>query len=154
MSNHIWIQGHDVIPFRAWGRKEFPNSRDGMVIVDIDVAIRRYGQRYSLDDEGDLMIIETKEKFLDGSMGKVKGGMRRILKFIQGAFKTSEYSDRWRGVHLLEINYTEEIPICEKCEQPIMTEDEAYNIFLSAKLSYDKKLITHRELKILLEHAL
>jgi hypothetical protein len=46
-------------PFREWGRREL--GKAGVVFVDVDNVVRRYGPRFGLDDKGDAMLIETKE---------------------------------------------------------------------------------------------
>jgi len=51
-------ESYGLDPFREWGRREL--GRD-IVIADLDVAIRRYGPRFGLDSDGDLMLIEKKE---------------------------------------------------------------------------------------------
>ena len=47
-------------PFREWGRRELGLC---IVIADLDYAVRRYGERFGLDAEGDLMLIEKKERW-------------------------------------------------------------------------------------------
>ena len=45
-------------PFREWGRRELGKS---IVLIDLDIAVRRYGSRFGIDSEGDLMLVEKKE---------------------------------------------------------------------------------------------
>jgi len=150
MSEHVfrnpdWIR---ICPFRAWTRYVFPNASDGFVATDIDynrgidqidknVEIRRYGKNYKLDGLGDLMLIEIKE-----NQGKETGGEKRVYDFLDVGMKTGDLSNRWRGCHLLRIEYTD-----PKCEQTILTKEEALQLFLTAKLKWDHKDITHEELK-------
>lgn len=47
-------------PFREWGRRELGRN---VVLADIDVALRRYGERFGLSADGDLMLIEKKERW-------------------------------------------------------------------------------------------
>jgi len=51
-------ESYGLDPFREWGRREL--GRD-IVLVDLDIAIRRYGPRFGLDSDGDLMLVEKKE---------------------------------------------------------------------------------------------
>jgi len=51
-------ESYGLDPFREWGRRELGRS---IVLADLDIAIRRYGPRFGLDADGDLMIIEKKE---------------------------------------------------------------------------------------------
>ena len=49
---------YGIDPVREWMRRELGLN---IVIVDLDYAVRRYGTRFGLDSEGDLMLIEKKE---------------------------------------------------------------------------------------------
>jgi len=51
-------ESYGLDPFREWGRRELGR---GIVLADLDIAIRRYGPRFGLDSDGDLMLIEKKE---------------------------------------------------------------------------------------------
>ena len=73
MSDHKWRQGHGIDPAREWMRRNLPGSKEGMVLVDLDLAIRRYGKHYGLDGEGDLMLVEKKEY-----SGKLTWGQRHV----------------------------------------------------------------------------
>lgn len=49
---------YGIDPFREWGRRELGRE---IVLADLDIAVRRYGRRFGLDESGDLMLIEKKE---------------------------------------------------------------------------------------------
>ena len=44
--------------FREWGRRELGRN---IVLIDLDISVRRYGTRFGLSEDGDLMLIEKKE---------------------------------------------------------------------------------------------
>lgn len=48
-------------PFREWCRRELGET--GVVVVDVDNVVRRYGRRFMLDEAGDAMLIEKKEQW-------------------------------------------------------------------------------------------
>ena len=150
MSNHIWRQGYGIDPMREWMRRELPGSSDGhgsgIVLIDLDLAVRRYGAAYGLDSIGDLLLVEKKEY-----IGKVTPGEKRVYDWLDHAVKSSEYSLRWRGNHVLAVQYTSEPFFCKECHQPVESDDAAYLRFKSAKLILDGKEITHDELRKLLD---
>jgi hypothetical protein len=123
-------------------RRILPGPGEGMVIVDLDMAIRRYGSKYGLDSHGDLMLIEKKEY-----VGQLTPGQKRIYEWISNRMECKE----WRGWHILKVNYLEDVRMCDKCKQPIESPDEAYLRFLSATLKYDGRTITHDEMRRLIE---
>jgi hypothetical protein len=131
---------------REWMRRELPGSRDGMVLVDLDLAVRRYGDRYGLDAEGDLLLLEKKEY-----VGQLTPGERRVYDWVDKAIKTSRMITRWRGWNFLRIVYKEPPHICEQCKQPIENADQAYQRFLKATLYLGDNKITHDDLRLLLE---
>lgn len=147
MSNHRWRQGYGIDPFREWVRRELPGSSNGFVISDIDYGVRLYGDNFGLDEDGDLMLIEKKE-----FSGDVTIGQRRMFRWVKDAVKdeTGQYEKRFRGIHLIQVKYTEEIPCCESCGAPDMSRDDAYNLFMSAKLAWDRDSVTHEELRKIL----
>jgi hypothetical protein len=51
---------YGVDPVREWMRRELGGS---IVIIDADYAVRRYGKRFNLSADGDLMLIEKKERW-------------------------------------------------------------------------------------------
>ena len=51
---------YGIDPFREWGRRELGKN---IVLIDLDIAVRRYGDRFGLDSNGDLMLIEKKERW-------------------------------------------------------------------------------------------
>jgi hypothetical protein len=133
---------------REWMRRELPGSKDGMVIADLDLAVRRYGERYGLDAEGDLLLLEKKEY-----IGQLTLGEKRIYDWVDRAIKAGRMIARWRGWNLLRIAYKEQPCICEKCKQPIESADQAYERFSKATLYLGNKEITHDDLKLWLERA-
>lgn len=158
MSTHTFRNPHlrMIHPFRAWLRKIFPNASDGFVVGDVDlvcgqdglgehVLIRRYGENYKSDALGDLMITEIKE-----NIGRITGGQRHIYSWLNEAIKTGKLSKRWRGCHLLHIEYKKDSPICPTCKQVFITEEEACQLFEQAILEWDDQEITHEELKYVL----
>lgn len=149
MSGHKWRQGHGIDPLREWMRRDLPASSKGLVIIDMDVALRRYGRRYGLDALGDLMLIEKKEY-----IGRVTRGERHIYNWLNNAMLTSEYRERWRGIHLLEIVYSSPLENCPSCGQPIQSADQAYQRFVDASLVFDGGVINHDELRETLEARL
>jgi hypothetical protein len=144
MSNCTWRQKNDIDPMREWIRKELPGPGFGMVVEDIDVAIRRYGKNYGLDDYGDLMLIEKKEEH-----GRTTPGQVRVYNWINDYAKGA--ADRWRGWHLIKIEYTKDPTLCNHCGQPNETPESAYNRFVTARLFWNAKPISHNELKEILE---
>jgi hypothetical protein len=138
----VWRQRYNNDPFREWMRRDFPPASDGFVPIDIDNAIRCYGKKFGLDGDGDLLLIEKKEQ-----KGVMTPGEQRVYTWLDKALKSSVYADRWRGCHLLHIQYTQELAICSHCYQPITSDaDEAYARFMSAKLTYDGEVVTHDQL--------
>ena len=146
MSNHVWRQGYGIDPMREWMRRELPSSRDGLVLVDLDLAVRRYGNNYALDAVGDLLLLEKKEY-----VGQLTWGERFIYGWIDKAIKAGEMLARWRGWHVLKVLYKNEPCICEKCKQPIETPDQAYKRFSDATLYFDGIEISHADFKKRLE---
>jgi hypothetical protein len=146
MSTHVWRQGHGIDPMREWMRRELPGSKDGMVLVDLDLAVRRYGNRYGLDAEGDLLLLEKKEY-----IGQLTPGEKRVYDWIDKAIKASRMITRWRGWNLLKIVYRDTPRICDTCKQPIESPDQAYERFSKATLYLGDKEISHTDLKSLLE---
>lgn len=131
---------------REWMRRELPSAGEGMVISDLDVAIRRYGRKYGLDAEGDLRLLEKKEY-----TGQLTSGQMRVYNWIDRAIASSKMLSRWRGWSVLRVAYKDEPCICEKCKQPIETPDQAYDRFSKASLYLDGKEITHEDFKRWLE---
>ena len=113
-----------------------------MVLVDLDLAVRRYGPDFGLDADGDLMLIEKKEQG-----AKVRGGTKRVYQWIHNLLKKHE---KYRGTHIIEIYYNEEFPKCQHCKQPNMTADDAYELMRSASVKYDGKEISLDDLKCVL----
>lgn len=146
MSEHSWRQGFGIDPMREWMRRELPSARDGMVISDLDVAIRRYGQRYGLDAEGDLRLLEKKEY-----IGQLTQGQKRVYGWLDQAIASSKMLSRWRGWNVLRVAYKDEPHVCETCNQPIETPDQAYDRFSRASLYLDGKEITHEDFRKWLE---
>lgn len=155
MSEHIFRnpEFYKIEPLREWIRRMMPNASDGFVVIDLDynrgmddlgknVWIRRYGQRYDLDEQGDAMIISIKE-----NRGRQTGAEGWIYRFLDTGMKTGDMRKRWRGIHYLKIDYTEDFPICSMCKQSWLTEDKAFELFLTAKLKWDGEDISHEELK-------
>lgn len=146
MSDHVWRQGYGRDPMREWMRREFPGGKDGLVLVDLDLAVRRYGPKYDLDAEGDLMLIEKKEY-----AGKLTYAEGRVYGWIGKGIEGGVYEGRYRGFFLLRVVYRDEPDVCEHCHQPIENEEEAYKRFATARLFLDDKEITHDELRKLIE---
>lgn len=146
MSKHKWRQGYGIDPMREWIRRELPGSRKGMVVIDLDMAVRRYGPNYGLDSTGDLMLVEKKEY-----SGQLTGGERYVYGWISKAIENGDYGDRWRGTRLLRVMYTKKIPVCDECGQPKMSDDEAYDLFATAKIEWNNESIGHDQLKLFLE---
>lgn len=142
----VFRQGYAIDPFRAWGRKFLPRPAEGMVLIDADVYVRRYGPKFGLDGVGDLLGIEKKE-----FNGRIKEGEGFVYRFIDRAMKDGAPAGRWRGNHVLRIRYAEWWPICEHCEQPITTDETlAVRMFLGSSLEWDGKRIDHDELRLIL----
>lgn len=147
MSDETWRLGHGRDPMREAIRRDMPNSRDGVVFTDIDLAVRHFGPNYGLDSDGDLMVIECKTRGARLTKGK---GQDRVLCMLDEGMSTGQWGHRWLGVHLLSIEYQSEPRICETCEQPIESADEAYARFRNATLRWDGVEITYSEfLKIM-----
>lgn len=142
MSEHVWRQGHGIDPLREWMRRELPNASDGIVIIDADCAVRRYGPNYGLDSDGDLMLIEKKE-----ARGVLTHGEDRLYRWIDKAIASGEYKSRWRGNHILHIEYRQPCPVCLSCWQPIQDADTAYQRFSTADIRLDGKDISLEEFK-------
>ena len=142
-DNLVFRQGYAIDPFRAWARKYLPGPKDGMVLIDADVYVRRYGPSFGLDGSGDLMGIEKKE-----FGGQVTGGEGYVYRFIDRAMKGGAPDGRWRGNHILRVRYSEWWPMCEHCKQPITTNETfGVRLFLGATLEWDGNAITHEELR-------
>lgn len=144
-----WRQGHGIDPFREWGRRELPGPKDGkrsgLVWVDLDGAIRRYGPAFGLDDSGDLLLYEKKE-----NSGKLTYGEAFVYKWLAVAIASSEKAERWRGNHLIRVTYMVPPPTCHECGQPLMNADAAYDLFRTATLQLDDHEISHEELRAFL----
>lgn len=146
MSELIWRQGHGIDPLREWGRRDLPKPRDGFVWIDLDGAIRRYGNNFGLDPDGDLMLYEKKE--MSGTLTQEKA---RVYNWVDHGIETGDYAGRYRGSHVLRVVYPKDsIPKCDKCGAPMLTPDEAYAVFLLSKLFWDDKAVTHEELRAIL----
>lgn len=70
LGDELWIEResggkfnrpeeYGLNPLREWCRREL--GRTGVVVVDIDAVVRRYGDRFGLDAVGDQMLVEIKE---------------------------------------------------------------------------------------------
>jgi len=145
MSDHEFRQRYGIDPFSEWFRRILPGSKNGLVKIDLDYAIRRYGNHYDLDDFGDLMLVEKKE-----FIGRLTGGQIRIYGWLDTAIKKA-FPERWRDWHLMKINYQEPFPICRECGQPIMDKEAAFRIFSTSKVSWDNMEITHHQLAKIIE---
>lgn len=142
MAELKWRQGWGIDPFREWGRRDLPGPAEGIVIIDLDNAIRRYGEAHGYPKQGDLILIEKKEM-----NGRMTGGEGYVYGWLDTAIATGEMGDYWRGCHVIRVTYTAEAIVCHECGAPKETAEEAYARFLSAKLQLDGKPITHAELK-------
>lgn len=49
-----------VLPFREWIRENLPHGRSGVVVEDLDLVIRLYGEHHGTDATGKFMLIELK----------------------------------------------------------------------------------------------
>ena len=147
MSNHEWRQGHGIDPMREWMRRELPGSKDGLgngiVLVDLDLALRRYGRKYGSDSMGDLLLIEKKEYH-----GEVTFGEKFIYNWIsEAANESANKKTRWRGWYVLRVVYKESTQFCPECKQPIEDKDEAFARFCNAKIYIDEKEMSHEQLR-------
>lgn len=141
-----WRQGHGIDPVREWMRRVLPGPAQGVVIIDLDYAFRRYGERLGLDREGDLLLIEKKEY-----EGTVTGGEKAVMRWIDNALRASgTHGNRYRGASLLRVRYRTEPTICDKCKQPRENSDEAYERFLGADLEWGDRTVSHEELASIL----
>jgi hypothetical protein len=130
-------------PFREWGRRILPPSRDGYVNIDGDSLSRRYGPRFGLDSNGDLMAIEKKE-----NGAQVTTGEKLVYNWIDHGLRTGDYGSRWRGWHTLGVTYNMDWPMCPVCRQYIRTDTGlALRMFSEGVLSWDGKPINHDDLK-------
>jgi len=141
MSNHVYRLGWGISPLRQYLRQTLPSGSEGMVIEDIDLAIRRWGRNYDLDDHGDLMLIEQKEM-----NGQMSPGQQRMYHWINQYLRKAA-TPRWRGCHKIQIVYTQKTQKCKSCGQPDETEQAAFERFSSAKLWFNQLPITHEHLK-------
>lgn len=146
MSNHVWRQGYGNDPMREWMRRELPGGKDGLVLIDLDLAVRRYGENYGLDAEGDLLLVEKKEY-----AGQLTGGEKFVYSWIDKAIGEGKMLSRWRGWEVLKVVYKDEPCVCEKCNQPVENKDQAYDRFSKATLYLGDKEISHTDLKMWLE---
>jgi len=160
MSDHVFRQSSSVDPFRAWVRKILPSGKDGFVITDLDIAVRRFGKNYGLDGEGDLLLIEKKE-----FNGRLENGQKRVYDWLSKIVSKSDKKEEWRGWRELRIIYADKPEICKSCGQPVQNDDDVeYRRFLRARIYLEKsewvnnflqvvesKEITHDELKKFLE---
>lgn len=145
MSKHIYRKGIEGIdPLREWIRVDYPDSRDGLVVEDLDLAIRRYGPGYDLPAEGDLMLVSKKTSH---ETWNPNGGEARVLDWIDRAIKSSPMAKFWRGIHLLRVHYKFPPEICPECGQAIIHPDAAYDMFRGApKFEWDGTVVTRIEL--------
>jgi len=163
MSEHIFRNAniYGIEPFKEFIRRSLPGAfhtngeegekkrTGGIVAIDLDQALRRYGELYELDATGDLMLVTAKE--MTGTQG---GGEIRIYNWLDHAIRTGEYASRWRGKHLLHIRYTESWDFCKYCEQAIRNDaDKAFSMFMTADLQWDRRAISCDELVTLLVGA-
>jgi hypothetical protein len=123
-------------------RRALPGPRAGVVIIDLDYALRRYGADLDLDPEGDLLLIEKKEYD-----GEVTGGERAVMRWFRTALANSTtHRNRFRGTALLRVRYKTEAMKCPKCGQPKESADEAYARFMAAELEWAHAPISQEDL--------
>ena len=62
MNNDEFRNGDkfQILPHREWIRKQLPPGRDGVVVEDLDLVLRVYGERFNTDATGKFMFVELK----------------------------------------------------------------------------------------------
>jgi hypothetical protein len=126
-------------------RRDFPGPADGVVILDLDLAVRTYSKA---DPTGDLLLAEKKEQ-----IGQITGGESRLYSWLKQAIGTGDLRAAWRGVHIINLEHTVPVPICEACGQPDMDADAAYDFFQTLRIKWDGSDLTHDELRrVLIGH--
>jgi hypothetical protein len=141
-----WHLGAGIDPMREWMRRDLPKPSEGLVLTDIDLAVRRYGKRFGTDAEGDLMLVEMKERDLSPTAGEAY-----VLRWLDKAIGTGHYSQRYRGSHVLKVAYDLSlIPTCPACGAREMSADQAYRVGLYAQVYLEDQPVSHEALAKLL----
>lgn len=143
--NDEFRQKYDVDPFRQHLRDRFPKASDGFVAGDIDqpiYVVRKYGENYHLDPIGDLMLIERKEH-----EGVPTEAQKRIQKWVETAIGSGNYRTRWKGCHIIHLEYATQIPVCERCGQKLIDKEEAQRIWAKGvRIRWDGDIISTEDL--------
>lgn len=70
-----------------------------------------------------------------------------IFSFTDEGMRSGIHKNRWRGVHLLEVQYADTFPMCPCCGQAIRDDpDLAFELFLGADKTWDGERATEDEL--------
>lgn len=157
MSHYKFGQIWRIDPINEVIRREFSGveGNSGFVVSDIDHLIRRYGPKFDLSQDGDLMLIEKKEGTAE---------LKEKDKNIQQWFNR-ELSGHpgWRGFHLLQVHYESTRETCPCCQQPVFnlkngvrlmdaeSRDRAYMLGKSAKLTWNGRPMKWEEFKNIIE---
>lgn len=88
-----------VLPFREWMRRNLPNGSAGVVVEDLDLVIRLYGEQHGTDGIGKFFLVELK-------FGNAKPGyaQERTFGLIHDLLRAADpRKERYLGYHL--VNY-------------------------------------------------
>jgi hypothetical protein len=89
MSEHTWRGDPNLIdPRREYLREHMPNGRDGLVIQDVDLVLRRHGPKFMSDDIGTVRLVELKE-----AIGSFGAAQRRTFGLLDDICKGHQRYD-------------------------------------------------------------
>ena len=100
MSDELRFRNPDILqelPFRKWMRNNLPHPKEGMVVEDLDVVLRVYGEKFNTDDDGKFMLVELKKysAYIGHAQWMTYGLINRLLV-------SSLESYRYQGYYVVQ----------------------------------------------------
>jgi len=107
MSDHVFRNKKimQVLEYREAIRKHFPNGKDGYIAEDLDLVLRKHGNKYNKDAVGCFCLVEIKHgrcDVIDGVQDQIGfskemtfGLMDRLLK------KADPKMERYQGFYVI-----------------------------------------------------
>jgi hypothetical protein len=95
------------LPIRDYLRTALPEGSQGMVVEDLDLVIRHYGNSYRLDGKGRLMLVEQKHPpaWIEYAQEKTFGLIHQLIRAGDPDKK------RYLGYYVLQIAFNGEEPV-------------------------------------------
>ena len=150
MKPLVWRQGYNIDPLREWIRRRLPEPgrKTGIVAMDNDLLIRRYGELFGLDHDGDIRFVETQNWDGVSLDRELPSGEKITLEML---INMQSGNPRFLRPGVLRTHYLEDWEWCSPCNQPIARDEKkALRMFDTAEKSWNNKPITAEELRILL----